>query len=181
MLEVDHWFGLAITAIQLQTVNYVLGDGRPSHNKYMKKVEGDGEWMCHNQMVQRDDFTSFSYLGIVLILLLGSLFIIIDVYIETLITFWYHDIQPNKAWKLRAWRGHRPLMIQSQVLEAKGLGGTWERRASEIPVTKPQETFVCPFSVTTKEDILRRESKTNTIRWWQGRQPTQVSGTLALE
>lgn len=75
MLEVDHWFRLALTANQLQSVKYVMGDGRPSHNKWMKPVEGDSEWMCNNQIVQRDDFTSFGILGIVLIFLLGGLFI----------------------------------------------------------------------------------------------------------
>jgi hypothetical protein len=178
VLEVDHWFGLAITAIQLQTLNYVLGDGRPSHNKHMKEVEGDGKWMCHNQIVQRDDFTSFSILGIVLIFLLGTLFIILDTYLERLIIFWYHKVQQSKAWKLRAWRGNRPLLIQSQALEAKGLGGTWEGTTAEVPITKHPVTFVSPFSVTIPEDVLQTKSKTNKCQWWQWRrQRIEVSGT----
>lgn len=85
MLEANHWFRLAITALQLQIVNYVTGDGTLSHNKYLERVDSDSEWMCHNQIVQRDDFTSFSILGISLILLLGGLFLVLDICLEQLI------------------------------------------------------------------------------------------------
>jgi hypothetical protein len=178
VLEVNHWFGLILTALQLQTVSYVLGDGIPRHNQYMKQVQGDSEWMCHNQIVQRDDFTSFSILGIVLIFLFGGLFIIFNIYLERLIVFWYHEVQPSKAWKLRAWRGNRPLVIQSQALEAKGLGGSWVRTAGEVPITKHRETFVSPFSITTPEDDLQTKPKTSKRHWWQWRRHTiQVSGS----
>lgn len=99
----------------------------------------------------------------------------LDISLERLIAFWYHKLQPRKAWKLRAWRGNRPLQIQSQAFEAKGLG-TWERTKGDIPTTKHQETFVSPFSVTLPEDIQMR-STTNTDHWWQQKRRTLVSGT----
>ena len=137
----------------------------------MKPVEGDGDWMCHNQIVQRDDFTSFSILGMTLIFFFGGLFITLDVCLELVITFWYHRVQPRKVWKLRAWRGNRPLQIQIQAFEAKGLG-TWEQKTGDVPVTKHQETFVNPFSVTLPEDI-RMTSKSTRAHWWQQKNHNQ--------
>ena len=131
----------------------------------MKQVEGDSEWMCHNQIVQRNDFTSFSTLGIVFILLLGGSLLITDLCLEPLIASWYRKIQPGKVWKLQAWRGNRFLQVQSQAFEAKGLG-VWERTTSEIPVTKDHESFTSPFSLALPEDI-KQKSNTKKGRWWQ--------------
>jgi hypothetical protein len=175
VLEVNHWFGLSLTAIQLQIVNYVTGDGTPSHDKYLEQVDSDSEWMCHNQIVQRDDFTSFSILGIILILVLGGLFLVLDVCLERLIVLWYQKFQPSKAWKLRAWRGNRPLQIQSQAFEARGLG-TWDRTQGDIPVTKHPESFANPFFVSSPGGRKMR-SKTDIRRWWQRKVRAQVSCT----
>jgi hypothetical protein len=145
----------------------------------MKQVEGDSEWMCHNQIVQRDDFTSFSILGIVLIFFLGGLFIALDICLERLIIFWYHKAQPRKAWKLRAWRGNRPLQIQSQAFEAKGLG-TWDRTTGDVPVTKHQETFVSPCSVTLPEGI-QTSLTPNGGHWWQQKSHKKRSNNLGVD
>ena len=175
VLEVNHWFGLALTALQLQIVNYVTGDGTPSHNQYLEQVNSNSEWMCHNQIVQRDDFTSFSILGIILILVLGGLFLVLDICLERLVVLWYQKVQPSKAWKLRAWRGNRPLQIQSQAFEARGLS-TWDRTQGDVPVTKHSESFANPFFVSSPEGRQMR-SKTDARRWWQRKSRAQVSCT----
>lgn len=147
----------------------MLGDGRASDNQYVKQAEGDSEWMCHNQMVQRNDFTSFSTFGLVLIFLFGGLFMILDICLERLINFWYDTVQPKKAWKLRAWQGNRYLQVQSQALEAQGLG-TWDRTTGDIPVIEHQEVFVNPFSIALREDVpIFSEPKNG--HWWQRRGP----------
>jgi hypothetical protein len=43
--------------------------------------------MCGNQVVQRDDFASFSTLGIVLVFLLGGFLLVLDVFLDQLIAF----------------------------------------------------------------------------------------------
>ena len=160
--EVDHWFGLSLTAIQLQTVNYALGDGNPSHDKYVVQVDGESEWMCSNQLVPRDDFSSFSVLGLILIFVLGSILILTDLFLSEIVTFWYTRISPSKLYKLHAWRASSILQVQSQAFESQGLG-TWDR-SNKVPTTTEPEHFINPFSRDIGDGISRIKHKNH---WWR--------------
>lgn len=72
--ELDHWYGTAMVTLQLNFLRYVTGDGDPSHNKYQIPPSKPGvERTCTNQIVQRDDFASFSMPGFCCILIIEGL------------------------------------------------------------------------------------------------------------
>ena len=77
-LEVQNWFGTSLTALQLFTVQYVTGYERPDFNKFITPPSPKDEWMCTNQIVQRNDFASFSVLGLAMIFLGCSLIILLS-------------------------------------------------------------------------------------------------------
>lgn len=81
-LEVQNWFATSLTALQLFTVQYVTGYGRPDFNKFVTPPIKANEWMCSNQIVQRNDFASFSVLGLATILVCCSLIIVLSMSIS---------------------------------------------------------------------------------------------------
>jgi hypothetical protein len=157
-------FGLSLTAIQLQTVSYVLGDDTPSHDQYIKPVDGDAAWMCGNQIVQRDDFPSFSTLGIVLVFLLGGFLLVLVLFLDQLIAFWYTKVHPSKAWKLKIWRANRTLQVQSQAFE-ENVFETWDSK--ERSRHRAWSAVVNPFCTVLPEEDSKPQKEAETSHWWQ--------------
>ena len=77
-LEVKNWFATSLTALQLFTAQYVTGYEQPSLNKYVTAPSKENKWMCTNQMVQRDRFSSFSVLGLATILVCCGLIMVLS-------------------------------------------------------------------------------------------------------
>lgn len=131
----------------------------------MKQVDGDAAWMCDAQIVQRDDFASFSTLGIVLVFLLGAFLLFLDACLDQLIDAWYTRVHPARSWKLQAWRASRNIQVQSQAFEAQGLG-TWDR-TKIVPVTENDVEFVNPFCTALPDEHSKLQKETGRIHWWQ--------------
>jgi hypothetical protein len=71
-----------MTNIQLQTVQYVVVYEDPKYSKYIELVDN---WMCTSQIVQSTDFASFSFLGIAIIVIIGTILIHTNLCLETII------------------------------------------------------------------------------------------------
>lgn len=83
-LEVKNWFLTMLTIKQAYTMEYVTGLPDRRFNEYIVPPPKDAEWMCHNQIVQRRDYASFSVLGICIIVILGGFLIVLNALIYRL-------------------------------------------------------------------------------------------------
>lgn len=77
--EVQNWFATGLTALQLLIIQNVAGYGKAEFNKHVTPLTERDMWMCSNQIVQRSDYSSFSVVGLAVILTLGSLLILLNV------------------------------------------------------------------------------------------------------
>lgn len=103
ILELQHWFAIFLTSIQLGVVEYVTGLDNPSYNHWLTPPSREEEWMCTNQIVQRNDYASFSVLGLAFILCSGGLAMLVNVSLSTVWPrLWYRsalDQYRKEQWK----------------------------------------------------------------------------------
>lgn len=78
ILEMQHSFLTGLTSMQMQIASYATGPPDRSSYQYMTTPTAEEQWMCSSQIVQRSGYSTFSLLGVVIVILLGSLIIIVD-------------------------------------------------------------------------------------------------------
>ena len=85
ILEFENWFAIRLTTMQQYIIDYIVGPSNPIYQKYVRPPTDNATWMCSNQIVQRSGYSSFSILGMVVILVVGGLIIIMNLIIESLL------------------------------------------------------------------------------------------------
>ena len=146
--ELNYWFGMHLTNIQLQVVQYATGTGNLAWDRNFVAPGAEDEWWCTNQMVQRSDYSSINMLGVILILCFGILFVLVNTSLDRVVTA--IRSKKRKAHGVSPWIMHHVLQLQSMLYEALG-AGSWNREAL-TPVTIGRATFGLP-------DIERLDGK----------------------
>ena len=77
-LEIEQWFAAMLSAIQLYNTQFVTGWQGNAYDKYVTPPPEKDKWMCHNQIIERKDYASFSVLGLCVILIIGMVIICIN-------------------------------------------------------------------------------------------------------
>ncbi|KAJ9628419.1 hypothetical protein H2204_009256 [Knufia peltigerae] len=145
MREVDHWYSMFWNSVQQFTAQYSVGDGVADQDKYRVPPSEEDKWMCGAQMVQRSDYSSFNMLGVLLILVLGAFFVLLNTALDPMIQ-WFRRRRARKAgvpW-LSVWRRHHLLQIESAAFSEAGLG-TWSHD-SLVPTSTDAGSFSSPLA-----------------------------------
>ena len=147
--EVDHFAGIMMTSAQLQCVGYVRGLGYPTPGQHLDPIEPAAKWMCDNQMVEREDFSSFNMLGVLMILCFGAVFFLVNLLQDTITNhFLYYS--GKEPWSGEEWKSNNLLHIQSLAYEESGVGH-WDRE-SAIPTTERGEKLR-PLSMSVGSEV----------------------------
>jgi hypothetical protein len=132
--EFSHWFGTALVCLQFQSLQYVIGQSQDKFNQYLVSVSNEDQWMCDNQVIVRNDYTSFSILGMSITLSVGGFIIILSFILPALV----RRIQMSTLsgrFRNEEWRADHFYQLQQTAYEHIG-GGTSEGR---------DKTFTIPF------------------------------------
>lgn len=78
ILEMQHYFLLGLTSMQMQLSSFATGPEGSSNYQYLTAVEPEDQWMCNNQLVQRTGYTTFSVLGISIVVVVGAILVLVD-------------------------------------------------------------------------------------------------------
>jgi hypothetical protein len=130
--EFSHWFGTALVCLQFQSLQYVIGQSQEKFNQYLGSVSNEDRWMCDNQVIVRNDYTSFSILGMSLTLSVGGFIIILSFILPALVG----KIQMSTLsgrFRNEEWRADHFYELQQMAYIG---GGTSEGR---------DKTFTIPF------------------------------------
>jgi hypothetical protein len=139
ILEFQNWFAIRLTQIQRNVIDYVVGPDNPRYQKYITQPSANATWMCNNQIVQRSGYTSFSILGMAIIIILGGLIILTNLAIDSVLGFVRNRhsacMSESSEWKLTS-------LLQLQRIAFEGRKkGTWSQLTSMVPVTEKGEKF----------------------------------------
>lgn len=99
--ELNHMFGTVMTVLQIRNYRFVGGYAE----QYVPAVTPprDNEtWMCDNQMIRREDYQSFSILGLSIIIGMGSLIILINMTLDVIVA-WYQKQSRTRTHAYMEW------------------------------------------------------------------------------
>lgn len=180
--ELDYWFGMHVTNLQLQTVQFPTGTGNDAWDRGWTAPTAADQWMCANQMVQRNDYSSVNMLGVILILCFGVLFIAVNAFLDPIVVSLRS--KKHKMRGLTPWKIHHVLQLHSMLYEALGMAD-WNREAL-VPVTLGREAFGLPRVEKLSEKGTDIDSSGDGTGSWPlesdkgGKHSANVEGTYLL-
>ncbi len=153
ILEVQHMFLTGLTFIQMQMAEYITGPGNPAYYQYLQNATTEDEtWMCDNQIVQRDGYSSFNVLGLVLIFVLGGLLIITNLSLDKMVNLASRRSLRSNTAKSLDWSTMYSLQLLRMAYQACGMG-SWEGHPGSVPVTAMGEEFGMPQMVNLEKGL----------------------------
>lgn len=126
--------GLQLTAIgHAATPNIQIRPGLNLHDHMVDETDPDAQALCRNQRARNSAYSSFSMLGIIIILVCSLLIILVD-YFLPLILQRVSPASPYGTVAAQAWDEDDILQLQRQALEGRGIG-PWKTSSGQVPVT----------------------------------------------
>ncbi len=146
-IEVDSWVAVGMAKLQQLIVQYATGPPTVPGNSFTLKPP-TAEWraMCDAQKIRSSDgTTSFSVVGVTIILALGAFLILLNLFLDLLVGF----IQQKFNWgdhKRLQWVIDEKLQLQRLAYEEAGQG-TWTGGASTVPVMRMEDRIGIPMNI----------------------------------
>lgn len=156
MTEVSTWFAVMMAKLQQRTVQYAIGS---SYVPEGLTLEGPAnryqENICNNTKIQSPSgTTSFSVLGVSIILIVGSVLLLTSLVLSTVMGF----IRRKRHWKeykSLQWTVDNKLQLQRLAYEEAGQG-QWRGGTDSVPVTRKGDKVGMPENVDGKHPRLSR-------------------------
>lgn len=155
MIEVQSWFNAGLARLQRNMVEYAAGPPDMIDNGSLLKFNHPLEdIMCHNQMVHStSETTNFSMLGLALVLIIGSIVIMTNLLLDTIVGFIQRRFKTGDHRRLQ-WIVDEQLQLQRMAYEEAGMG-TWSGGAAPVPITRFGEKFGIPPDTDPDHPRLR--------------------------
>jgi hypothetical protein len=140
-LEVQNWFQIGLNNVQRMVVSSAAGPpGQFAQYTFNQSRSPALQWMCENQIIRRDDFTSFSTLAIAFIFGLGGAVIVLSLFLENIVG-WIRIKFNGDLWRQEKWWMDGTLQLQRAAFENSGLGGVWRVGVEDIPISGKGKCF----------------------------------------
>ncbi|KAJ4290356.1 hypothetical protein N0V90_010572 [Kalmusia sp. IMI 367209] len=138
--EVEYWFTTGLSKVQKYFVDYATGPSNVFNGTHISKpYDGPSRQLCNSQIIKApagSNATSFSTLGVAIILTIGGLIILVHMILEYTVT----NIVPAKNYRLVRWALDDKLQLQRLAFEGAGVG-QWNAGLGAVPTTKRTQTF----------------------------------------
>lgn len=156
MTEVSTWFAVSMAKLQQRTVQYAIGSSYvPEGLTLVGPADRYQENICNNTKIQsQSGTTSFSVLGVSIILVVGSLLISISLVLST-VTGFIRQKRNWKTYKSLQWTLDNKLQLQRLAYEEAGQG-QWSGGTDSVPVTRRGDKLGIPETVDGKHPRLSR-------------------------
>ncbi|KAF2265455.1 hypothetical protein CC78DRAFT_515110 [Lojkania enalia] len=171
-IEAEHWFKGTLASLQDA---FVTGANGPPAELYdfldpPAANETVARTLCANQKIVSTKFSSFNILGVCLILVLGSLVVVLDWWLEPVVAWWlrrrfrknpgkreYCDggREVHPLYSTLEWSHMSTLQLQRLAHEAAGYG-IWSSCDSDTPITLPGQRLAAMSLKDVKHPVLKR-------------------------
>ncbi|KAF2461748.1 hypothetical protein BDY21DRAFT_66 [Lineolata rhizophorae] len=184
LTELNHIFGTMLVSLQVQAFNYPRNDQGSAIDRpeYIRATTADENWMCSAQVVRSSSFGSFSVLGIVLILVLGGLFILLNLSLATIVGWWTRRQRRQRGeaagtdW-VSEWDSLEVSALQRLAYQTHGVDLT--RHGSVAPVLKSASTLDFGESDAGVSPKAARAPKHSASFWSLGRKKLRTNSDLS--
>jgi hypothetical protein len=125
----------------------------------VKPTEDEGSLLCGLQKVRRSDYDSFSLLGVTLILVIGGILIVTDLFLASVVGHFQRRRTVANQKRLE-WTQNGFLQLQRPAYRRGGMG-TWSREEESVPLTQKNEKLGLVHSNTSSTTINSKRSSIN--------------------
>lgn len=138
-IEVANIHNITLAGLQANAIthasnpNMVIRPGLNFLDHIVPETDLDSQHLCRNQRVKVTRYSSFSMLGILIIIFVSAIIILTDMYLPWLVSKSTKSKQHNV---LSAWEEDDMLQLQRQALELRGVGPWKEQTDEKVPVTE---------------------------------------------
>ncbi|KAI0469235.1 hypothetical protein F4859DRAFT_505535 [Xylaria cf. heliscus] len=134
--EVQNWFYASLSTLQRLFVDVAAGPIDSRLDPWLSRPNSTEEdFLCHSQKVKKTGkYMSFSVLGTALILTIGGLIILLELFIEPL-THWLQRHNTGARYKQLEWVTNSTMQLQRLAHEELGFG-IWSNGTGPVPITK---------------------------------------------
>ncbi|KAI0101019.1 hypothetical protein GGR51DRAFT_575138 [Nemania sp. FL0031] len=171
--EVRHWFDISLAARQNAYVIAAAGPPSSVHEAAIQRpVNAEERNLCRSQKVISADYVSFSFLGLMIILVFGLVFIAVSCWLEQLAA-WIQKRWDNGGHQRLEWITNGSLQLQRLVHEELGIG-EWENCDTSMPVTRRLDELATldlkdrnhPRFTPHRKEIVGSPSQNQTVISW---------------
>jgi hypothetical protein len=155
-IEVINWHNITMANMQRWALLYAQNGNGPEDVPFIQPpTTPEGKDMCSNQRYRLTGVMSFSGLGVVVVLGLGSLIILANLFLPSIVGFFQTGKYHQKQWAF-----DETIQLQRMAFEGAGQG-TWRNKESQIPLTEKGEKFchVARFSSGLEADYHYLDTK----------------------
>ena len=134
VIEINNWFATILARTQQSVLEYATPNlDLPAGGKIVSQHTRDDTLLCHAQKIQAPNgYQNFSLLGIVIIIVLGTIIIVLGTTIDSVVgacqSRWSKDAYGPLAWAL-----DEKLQLQRMAYEGAGWSG-WDNCDSAVPI-----------------------------------------------
>ncbi|KAI9741904.1 MAG: hypothetical protein M1834_000293 [Cirrosporium novae-zelandiae] len=140
-IEVSSWFNAAMARLQQGIVEYAAGPTNIEEGLITLHPSDDvSKGMCYSQKVRSaNGTTSFSALGVAIILIVGTLIVFTNLVLDTVVGFLQRYLHKGEHRRLN-WILDEKFQLQRMAFEEVSMGD-WEGATAVVPVTKKGDKF----------------------------------------
>ena len=155
MTEVSTWFAVSMAKLQQKVIQYATGPGYVPEGMVLSRPVKLEEKQCKSQISRSAaGTTSFSVLGVAIILIVGALLIPTSLILPSAVGF-LRQLLGRKQYKSLQWIVDSKFQLQRLAFEEAGQG-SWSGGADSVPLTRKDEVLGLPEGVDTKHPRLGR-------------------------
>jgi hypothetical protein len=155
-----------------QIRNYRFAGGYNAPLNYIPNITAplaNETWMCDAQLVKREDYQSISVLGMALIRSIGTLIILINLTLDSIVG-WYQKCYNKRIFATREWEMLRAETLQRMLYEVHGV----DLRAGRISMGAVLERLEVRWNGETMNTLVEKGAG-------KGSRSVSSSGTLGQE
>jgi hypothetical protein len=153
--ELSHMFGTLLTNMQIR--NYRFTGGYTSAlnvDPVIQPPVANETWMCDAQLVRRSDYQSLSVLGLALICGLGSLIVVINLSLDSIVG-WYQKRYKKREYATHEWELLEAETLQKQLYKSHGM----DLREEDVSVASVLERMKTRRYGETIDTLVEREQR----------------------
>lgn len=166
MNEVSSWFAISLAKVQEIPIRWAIGPSYVPAGSMLQRASRPEELqLCKSQIIlSPGGTTSFSVLGIVIILIVGITLMLLSIFLDVLTSYFRSKLQKDE-YKQVQWGLDGIFQLHRLAYEASGQG-TWTGDFNSIPVTKKGDLIHVPdFRADSRHPTLRiREQRENSAQ-----------------
>jgi hypothetical protein len=119
--------------LQRMVIEYGTGQFAPDTSDIELATTPADKWLCQNLIVRGTSFQSFSILALTLLFVIGSLIVLLSLFIEDLTVSFQRRWNRGETGR-DMWKANDTLQIQRMLYQTQGFG-TWQDGPNGVPVT----------------------------------------------